>query len=86
MDSGNNPLNKLLTKLALEHSNRAGAADVVRHQQVGVHPNIVIGVHLGFARCPGQYFFSQRHYSRDIISVSRPSRNRGLVRLAKYLV
>ena len=64
----------VLAELALEHPDRAGATDVMRHQQVGVHPDIVTGVHLGLARRPGQNFLSQRHRRRDNVPANRSSR------------
>ena len=68
----------VLPELSLEHPDCAGATDVVRHQRVGFHPDIVTGVHLGLARRPGQNFLSQRHRRRDNVPANRPSRKEGV--------
>jgi len=38
----------------------------VRHEHVRVHPDIVAGLHLGFAGGTGEEFFSQRHRTPKI--------------------
>ena len=68
----------VLTELALEHPDRAGAADVVRHQRVHVYPDVFARGHLALARCPGQYFFSQRHRSRSNVPAHPRSRKEAL--------
>ena len=51
----------VFAELALEHADRARPAHVVRHQDIGLDPNIVSGLNPGFARRAGKYFFSQSH-------------------------
>ena len=51
----------VLAEFALENADGARAADVVRHQHIGVDPNIISGLHAGLAGGAGQDFFSQSH-------------------------
>ena len=51
----------VLAELAFEHADGARAANVVRHEHVGVHPDVVARLHAGFAGRAGENFFSQRH-------------------------
>ena len=48
-------------KLAVEHSDGPRPADVMRHQDISLDPNIVSGLNPGFARCAGKYCFCQSH-------------------------
>ena len=48
-------------KLPLEHADGPRPADIMRHQDVGLHPNIVAGLNPGFARRAGQYCLCQSH-------------------------
>ena len=48
-------------ELALEHPDRARSAHVMRHQDIGLHPNIVTGLDPRLAGRAGQYFLSQSH-------------------------
>ena len=52
---------RVLAELALEHADGARPADVVGHQDVGLHPDVVAGLHPGFAGRAREYFFSQCH-------------------------
>jgi hypothetical protein len=47
---------RVLAELALEHADGARAAHVVRHEHVGVHPDIVAGLDRAFAGGTGENF------------------------------
>ncbi len=51
----------VLAEFAFEHADGARPADIVRHEHVRVHPDIVAGLHGGFAGRAREDFFSQRH-------------------------
>ncbi len=51
----------VFAELALEHPDGARPAHIVRHQDIGLDPNIVSGLNPGFARRAGKYFLCQRH-------------------------
>jgi len=53
-----------LSKLASEDPDRAGTANVVRHQDIGLNPHIVSSLHPGFSSRPGKYLFRQSHKAR----------------------
>jgi len=59
-----------LAKLALEHANGARAADVVGHEHVGIHPDVVTGLHPRFAGGAGENFFRQCHNPSKIAEVT----------------
>src|SRR5947199_9716774 len=44
----------------LEHADRAGPADVVRHEHVDVHPDVIARFDRLAARLPGEYLFGER--------------------------
>jgi hypothetical protein len=50
-----------LAELAFEHADGARPANVVRHEHVGVHPDVVAGLHARFAGGAGEQFFRQCH-------------------------
>ena len=52
---------RILAELALENADGARPADIVGHQNVRLHPEVVARLHLGLARRPRQNFLSQRH-------------------------
>ena len=51
----------VLAELAFEDADGARSADVVGHQDIGLDPYIVSGLHAGFAGRARQYFLCQRH-------------------------
>ena len=51
----------VLAKLAFEHADGARPANVVRHEHVGVHPDVVARLHMRLAGRPGEDFFRQSH-------------------------
>ena len=51
----------VLAELALEDADGPRSADVVGHEDIRIHPDIVTGRHVGFARGSGQQLFGQRH-------------------------
>src|ERR1700694_5567245 len=50
-----------LAEFAFENTDGSRAADIVRHEHVGVYPNVVSGLHARFASGAGEDFFSQCH-------------------------
>ncbi len=48
----------VFAEFALENAYGSRSAYVVRHEDVGLGPNIVAGLDLGFAGSAGEYFFS----------------------------
>jgi hypothetical protein len=51
----------LRSKLAFKNADGAGTAHIMRHQDVGLHPDILPGLQGFFSRRAGQDRFSQRH-------------------------
>ena len=51
----------VLAELAFEHADGARPANVVRHEHVRVHPDVVAGLHARLAGRPGEDFFRQSH-------------------------
>jgi hypothetical protein len=68
-----------LAELAFEHADGARAANVVRHEHVGIHPDVVAGLHGFFSGGAREDFFSQRH-SRKKIADARGKFNCGVER------
>ena len=52
-----------LAELALEDSDGPRPAHVVRHEDIGLHPDVIARLHRDFAGGAGEEFFSQRHKS-----------------------
>ena len=52
---------RTFAELAFEHADRAGTTNVVRHEQVGVDPDIIPGPHLCLCGSAREYLLSQRH-------------------------
>ena len=50
-----------LAEFPLENANGARAANVVRHQNVDIHPNVIAGLHMRFAAGAGKDFLGQSH-------------------------
>jgi hypothetical protein len=50
-----------LAELALEHADRPRPADIVGHQHIRVHPDVIAGFHARLSRRPRQNLFRQRH-------------------------
>ena len=65
----------VLAEFAFEHANRAWSANIMRHEQVGVHPNIISSLDARFAGGAGKNFFSQCHKKIGVSAMS----NRRLV-------
>ena len=63
-----------LAELAFENADGARPANVVRHEHVGIHPDVVTGLHARFAGGPGENFFRQSH-RLNIIAGSRRNFN-----------
>jgi len=55
-----------LTEFAFEHADGARSANVVRHEHVGIHPNVVAGLNRSFAGGARENFFRQRHKADSI--------------------
>ena len=55
-----------LAELAFEHADGARPADIVRHEHVGVHPDVVARLDFGFASRARENFFRQRHSRKKI--------------------
>ena len=55
-----------LAELAFEHADGARPANVVRHEHVGVHPDVVARLDFGFASRSRENFFCQRHSRKKI--------------------
>jgi hypothetical protein len=51
----------VLAELTFEHADGPGTAHVVRHEHVGVHPDVVTGLHVWFAGGAGEDFLGQSH-------------------------
>ncbi|HCQ84007.1 MAG TPA: hypothetical protein DIV36_05290, partial [Verrucomicrobiales bacterium] len=43
------------------------------HQRISFDPNIVSCLDLSFARCTGEYFFSQCHHQADMLVTKKVS-------------
>ena len=52
---------RVLAELAFEHADGARPANVVRHEHVGVHPDVVAGLHARLAGGARENFFRQSH-------------------------
>jgi hypothetical protein len=63
-----------LAELTFENANRSRPANVVRHEHVGFHPNIIAGLRAGLAGGAREEFFSQRH-SREKLADARADFN-----------
>ncbi len=50
-----------LAEFAFEHADGARPANVVRHEHVGVHPDVVTGLHARLSGGAGENFFRQSH-------------------------
>ena len=66
----------VLAKFTLEHADGARPADIVRHQNVGVHPDVVAGLHPGFARGTRQNFLGQGHRQSSTLTTALSDCNR----------
>lgn len=53
-----------LAEFALENADGAGPANIVSHQDVGVHPDIITCLDARFSGSSGKYLFGQRHKIR----------------------
>ena len=51
----------VLAELAFEDADGARPANVVRHEHVGVHPDVVTGLHARLAGGAGENLFRQSH-------------------------
>ena len=52
----------VLAEFAFEHANGPRPADVVRHEDVGVDPNVIAGLDFWFTRGAGEDFFCECHF------------------------
>src|SRR5690349_12708182 len=50
-----------LAEFAFEHADGARSADIMRHEHVSLHPDIIARLNAGLARRARQYFLGQRH-------------------------
>ena len=57
----------VLTELALEDADGAGAANVVGHEDVSFNPNILTGSDAGFSGRARKNFLSQRHKPLNLL-------------------
>src|SRR6185436_21051105 len=55
----------VFAEFLLEHADGAGTADVMRHENICVDPNIVTGLGEIPARVPSQDLFGHRHASHE---------------------
>ncbi len=74
----------ILAEFPFKHTDRARSAHVVRHQDVGLHPDVVPRLDPGFASGPRKDLFRQRHRTNKLPEavpyrkLARDPRNRGL--------
>ena len=53
---------RVLAELAVEHADRARSAHIMRHQDIGLHPNIIAGLQPGPCRPRGPVFSQSKSY------------------------